>query len=301
VGIIEYRIGSLKSSEKRTTDYMIESRLLSEYWFKTMREKTQVLWDIKKIHDPWKAAHENHKTLLFFIENHEEDLNKANELYLVDEKAQDSMIKIIQLVTNCIVSSTTFLTIVEIYIREKNDLDKSIKDDWNKKRQELHKSNFYYRLAYDLRNYSQHYGIPISGIAFTMDGDSVKKIEAFLLVADLISGRFKWNKNLLSELQQARNSEFDILNVLTEYLQCIDEIYRNTIELHCQSIRDCEDYFNELCMKHDIDEDSHPVVFKGKILPGENIPREKEFIPLYVLRKIKKDWHQILKFKGPEA
>lgn len=295
-----YRMGSLSSREKRYTNYMIEGRSLSEDWYQNMRKKTLVLWDLQSIHLPWKAAHENYDALKSYIQGHKKDLTVASEIHLVSDKAQDAMMKLAQLVTNCVVSFTTFLTITEQYMARKYKDSQSQLDKWNLTRNALHKKSFSYRLGYELRNYSQHYGIPLSEIVFTMNPDSIKELQIYVKSEELLRGGYNW-KRLKKELEYKKNKEIELTTLLFKYLDCIDKIYKNTLLSHYEELNDCQEFLTELIKKHEITLEEYPVVFKGPTPLNCQVPREKEFIPLYLLNKMNKEWSIKLDFKITSA
>ncbi|WP_318478746.1 hypothetical protein [Photobacterium leiognathi] len=297
---ILYRMGALSSSEKRCTNYMIDERPLSGDWYQNMRKKTLVLWDLQSIHLPWKAAHENYDALKLYIQDHKKDLTVSSEIHLVSDKAQDAMMKLVQLVTNCVVSFTTFLTITEQYMKRKYEDSKPQLDKWNLKRNEIHKNTFSYRLGYELRNYSQHYGIPFSEIVFTMNPDSIEELQVYVKPEELLHGGFNWKK-LRQELECKKDKEIELISLLFEYLGCVDCIYMNTLLCHCEELKDCQEFLDKLIKKYDIALDEYPVIFKGPTPPNAKVPREKEFIPLYLSNKMNKDWSTKLDFNVTSA
>lgn len=279
---------------------MIEERPLSEDWYQNMRKKTLVLWDLQSIHLPWKATHENYDALKSYIQDHKKDLTVALEIHLVSDKALDAMMKLVQLVTNCVVSFTTFLTITEQYMARKYQDSQPQLEKWNLIRNELHKNSFSYRLGYELRNYSQHYGIPLSEIVFTMNPDYIEGLQAYVKPEDLLRGGFNW-KRLKQELEYKKNEGIELITLLFEYLGCVDEIYKNTLLSHCEELNECQEFLAKLIKKHDIALGEYPVVFKGPTPLNGKVPREKEFIPLYLSNKMNKDWSIKLNFNITSA
>ena len=274
---------------------MIESRLLSQDWFMNMRNKTKVLWDIQSLDISWRASHENYDALNQYVNEHQKQLSLSTEIHLLSDDAQDATMRITQLVTNCVVSFTTFLTISEQYMERKFKGDKLSLDKWNQERNNLHENSFEFRLGYDLRNYSQHYGIPVSEVVFIMDAVSIKRLEAYVEVKQLLDGSFNW-KQRKQELENIESEKIDIIKLLVGYLNCIDKVYLITLQAHLDLLEECEHFLNDLLVKFSIDEGAHPVVFKGAIPAGKQVPIEKEFIPVYLLNKLKKNWYQKLDF-----
>lgn len=279
----EYRIGSLSSRAKRITSYMFEPKLLTEEWYLNVRRRTLVIWDSRSTYVTWKSAIQNHATLLQFIDNYCPDVSVAQEVHLLSSESQGATITLSQLITNCIVSFTIFLTVAKKNLPKENKYSSHL-DLWNRKRNDLHAQNFSYRLGYELRNYSQHYEIPISEVVFTMENDSVIKLQAYVKSKNLLDGGYNW-KRLKNEFAREENSAIDLVHLLQEYLRCINEIYINTLNVYLEQIKECRSFIGELCTKHKIDRGAHPVVFKGPIIDGSKPPREKNlFRYIYLIR-----------------
>ncbi|EHU4945812.1 hypothetical protein KY897_004285 [Vibrio vulnificus] len=74
-------------------------------------------------------------------------------------------------------SSSIMLTILEQDFPTAGD-----KEKWNEKRRSLHRDNIEYRFCYELRNYSQHYHLPINslGVAYNTNSSPYMTIGFFL-------------------------------------------------------------------------------------------------------------------------
>ncbi|WP_127334633.1 hypothetical protein [Enterobacter bugandensis] len=290
-----YRMGSISSSKKREMNYEIFSHNLTEEWFNCMRNKTKVLWDLEGIHTTWWAAHENYLELCEFLENHKQPLYVWKELHLIGDDFQKAIKKINQLVTNCIVSFTTFITICGIYIKKRFS-DENIINNWNEKRNYLHKTIFSYRLAYELRNYSQHYSLAVSSAEVIMTGDEVKGLSAYIDANLLKSSGYDWKK-FANDPEFINAESINLKDVLSDYLSCVNEIYKNTLILHTDELNECHLYFVDLIGKYDLKEGKHPVVFKGPSSFSNQPPLEKEFIPLYLYKRLSSDWSGKLNYE----
>lgn len=128
-----------------------------------------------------------------------------------------------------------------------------------------------------------------------MGKDAVVLLQAYVKTKNLLDGSYNW-KGLKKELELAQEGTIDLMKLLHEYLQCINEIYINTLHVHLERILECRKYLDNLCSTHEIDKDSHPVVFKGPIPPSKSLPRETEFIPLYLLNQMQFEWTSELDF-----
>ncbi|EJG1717166.1 hypothetical protein [Vibrio parahaemolyticus] len=101
----QFRIGSLSSSEPQKTAFMIEHGLLPNSWYEEMRDKTNIIWNIQKLDLAWRSCHENASALREYIDSHAKELSISSEMHLLTNEAQDALMKVTQLITNCIVYS----------------------------------------------------------------------------------------------------------------------------------------------------------------------------------------------------
>lgn len=293
---VKYRIGSLSSSEPRKTNYMIERKLLSDSWYKEMRDKTNVLWRLQGLDLAWRCCHENFQSLREYVESHKKDLSVSSELHLLSNDVQDSFVRLSQLITNCVVSYTACVNMCEQHMKRVHLKSSNSFQSWNKSRQQLHENTFEYRFGYDLRNYTQHYGLPVSEVVFSMNSDSLKGLEVFVNKTDLLSGSFEWRREMKAELKTLASDNIDVISVSVKYLNCVDEVYAGVLRSHLEELSNCNLYLSNLCDRYDIKPSENPVVFKGDILNGEKVPREKEFIPVYLLNRMKIVWEEKLSF-----
>lgn len=284
-----YRMGTIWSVKKLETNYEMIDFYLSEEWMHNMRNKTKILWDLESIHIPWKNAHDNYIELKQYMYSHQKDLDVSHQVYLVSDEIQDALYKASQLVTNCIVSFTAFITISEIHIKKYYSNNLEVVKNWNDKRNSMHASSFSYRLSYELRNFSQHYSIPISGIEIHLRGGVSEKLKIFTGTDLLRRSGYDWKK-LSTEKKFQEDTQLDMINVLEEYLHCVNELYKNTLVLHHERINECLDFFDKLIDNYQIDDKSHPVIFIGPSNRDGQPPENKEYIPLYIIKRFKRDW-----------
>ncbi len=291
-----YRLGCVSSDKKGEMNYKILHSPLSEDWMNEMRLETKVLWDLNSVHTPWWGAHDNYNELCRFLEDYKQDLTIGREMHLVSETCQNAMKKISQLVTNCIVSFTTFITTCEIYVKKIFSDEVDICKVWNEKRNLLHKNSFSYRLAYELRNYSQHYALPVTGIGVIMTRDAIKDLEVYVDTAILKSSGYNWNK-FSNDDDFNCSQPIDFLNILKDYLECVNNIYRNTIDLHKVRLKSCSSFFEVIVNKLQLDSAQHPVIYFGGNRKSKISSLGKEFLPLYLFNNLKKDWLNILGYR----
>ncbi|UQA51017.1 hypothetical protein [Vibrio sp. ED002] len=292
----KYRIGSLSSSEPKATSFMIEHKLLSSSWYKEMRDKTSIIWLLQDLDLAWRCCHENFASLNKYVESHKKQLSVSTELHLLTDEVQDSFVKLSQLITNCVVSYTACVNMCEQHMKRVHSKNSESFKQWNTSRQQLHEDTFEYRFGYDLRNYTQHYGLPLSEVVLSMDSESLKGLNVFVNKSSLLKGSFEWRSEMRAELKSLTVENIDVIEVSVKYLKCVDDVYKGVLDSHIEELSRCDSYLDDLFEIFKIEQHENPVVFKGDIPTGSQVPREKEFIPVYLLKRMKMVWGERLSF-----
>lgn len=84
-------------------------------------------------------------------------------------------------------------------------------------------NKFAYRLLYNLRNYSVHYGYSVCGIRINKDKKSVSFTPVFLL--NELKLYKKWHSLIKKDLQKL-NEDFKAFNLIKESFECFKELYK---------------------------------------------------------------------------
>jgi hypothetical protein len=122
-----------------------------------------------------------------------------------------------------------------ISLMEKNSLSEDKKEKWNDQKRQLHLQNYCYRICYELRNHSQHAGVPISSINVDSLNSGQEVQVSLILEKDEILNSSHCTKNLSKYVNEAEGDidvyanmkKFvDILkNLLKYYFELNDEFY----------------------------------------------------------------------------
>ncbi len=114
--------------------------------------------------------------------------------------------------------------------------------DWHTRRQALHAGSRGYRILYELRNFAQHYALPISAVRVhgELGADDRMSFTTGAHVGrdELLSSGYKWGGRKADI--EAQDMEFDVLPLAAEYWQCLQELtaalatYRGAELLECR-------------------------------------------------------------------
>jgi hypothetical protein len=189
--------------------------------------------------------------------------------------------KIIAKVIAFLASASSFLSCTEVKI--KSDFGKESQEikSWNSCRNSLHKENFSYRFGYELRNYSQHYFLPVSSIGVSSENvqteNHVSKIEIRVDKQELFSGNYNWKK--LKHEINACEEKFDLTPILQSYFGVLCVLAQEYFKLYERKIYSCYRYLEQLRRVHHFPDHGVPVIFMGDPLRPESFYENFECIP----------------------
>jgi hypothetical protein len=145
-------------------------------------------------------------------------------------EAMNLMSELQQRVLNVLSSSNAFLSLSEAKLKsqfpEKFDV-------WNQKKQGLHSSYVSYRILYTLRNYTLHYGLPVTTLNVSKSellSDAPNKVvQVFLIKSVLLGTSFKWG-NVKKDLETQEN-QIQLLPMLNEYMGVLKELFSYLLKI----------------------------------------------------------------------
>lgn len=165
-------------------------------------------------------------------------------------------------VSDTIRFTSNFLSSVNqlLALIESNIKCKEIKKKWEIRKRKLHAENLCYRLSYELRNHSQHKGIPISYVQANnigLEGACVKLYldrQAILLDEN--------SKNKLKSYVEEFEKDVELIHVFDEYVLVIAQLLNYFKELNVEYYQSLTDFYNEYS-KHLTDDSSLYYVSKN--------------------------------------
>ena len=159
----------------------------------------------------------------------------------------------------------------------------------------MHAALFSYRFLYELRNFSQHGGLPLSSLNIAGERASENapmlfKINTMISRDGLLEAGHKWGK-LKVEIQQ-QPSEFELLPLIAEYFHILCQLCLEALQFQSVRLAECASYFNAVRRTQKIPMGAVPVIFIGKS-PAKGIPPSRlEVFPIgqfeYLLREYDK-------------
>ncbi len=153
-----------------------------------------------------------------------------------------------RLFLNYLSSIRTFLDHIETHINRTFGENSKEFTEFKKMLSIFYDNSFAYRFFYELRNYSQHCGLPIDNVSFKMEYERNKnRIKGILQVKfnrdRLLSSYKKWKK-VKNDLKSL-DDEFDVTPLIWEMSHNIKEIERNVEIIHRDSLLDSVNFITK--------------------------------------------------------
>jgi hypothetical protein len=180
----------------------------------------------------------NYTDLTKTLDNHllylEEKTTKS--FLLIDPYADvlEMNVEINKCVLNILTSTSLFL--IKVDNLTKNQFGKKSEEyrDFDLLRKGLHKNSLSYRFCYDLRNYSQHFSIPINKLAINYNLNEAPSITATIVKSRLTDGNYEWKSHGLAALN-ALDESFDLIPHITNYVDSMNQLF-SSLFTTCESV-----------------------------------------------------------------
>lgn len=135
-----------------------------------------------------------------------------------------------------------YLAMARLFI---DKIEENIKENFSTKSQEYssfkqltaqeYDKKFSYRFLWDLRNYTQHYGLPIHHFRGFLDKHDRKKVILSVSPAELIKGSYNWKPKMLAELK-SRQQNINVLELIQEHIRSLEIIYQFNLDCYSNDI-----------------------------------------------------------------
>lgn len=191
-------------------------------------------------------------------------------------------------IMNFLSSVRIYLAHQETNLKKKNGKDSQKVKLFEKACNKAYDSNFSYRFLYKLRNYTQHFGMPVGEISLQESlgpdsGDIHNSIEVKFNRDELL--RYdKWGKKLKSEIQELPTT-FKITPHVTVMMKCIEKINFTLIEDDLPNLIKSAEYVKQLIT--DIkDKSGIPYIYRYENVNGNEVKIHLEHLPFHLVNII---------------
>ncbi|KAA0766418.1 hypothetical protein DN410_02990 [Bacillus sp. SH5-2] len=156
-----------------------------------------------------------------------------------------------------------FIEHTELRIKKKYGKHSQQFKEWKTDTTSEYDNYFAYRFLYQLRNYTQHSGLPIGSISRQLvqnNGEEEKVLKTFFVRDGLLENDFKWKK-LQKELEQLPE-KFLFLDIVNEFNRCMAQLYQSALSQIAKDLSSSIEKYLNLLSSHKID--SLPFLYKFK-------------------------------------
>ena len=212
-----------------------------------LNDVMSVVYHLQPILIAWDTVERNHAEIVEAFQLQEARMHKGLQGGLVPLGiAHEGLCIGAQKITNFLSAATGFLTQANRRIRAKHGERSQAFRDWDTERKNLHAGSFAYRFLYELRNYAQHAGLPITN--FRVRGERGVELGPMRLTTaaqverdKLLSEGYEWGK-IRPEIEQ-QAEEFDLLPLIAEYLGCLRAICLHAVQIEGAGLARATKYF----------------------------------------------------------
>lgn len=293
------RIGYFSKRENGTIDTAILNKDFNDEYCRELDQYTEVIFKLKSILLSYEAIELNYREISYLIEEYDRHFSTVKVIDAIkDNFLLDFFAKANQKITNLLSSATSFLSCSEVRLKEEFNEESEEFHEWNKHRRDLHKQSFEYRFLYELRNYSQHYNLPVDSIEVKLNNITTGERSTLNLIAInrdiLLSSGYNW-KALKKDIERL-DEKIDIMPVVDEYMSSLRKITYKYISIYRTDIQECHRYIAVLRRVFALPENSTPVIYIGETREGQPVPTLIEIIPTLQFDWINKHYLQLKKY-----
>lgn len=281
------RAGFYKKNSDTKVGIGVNSEDYSRESFEELENKTEILKELDPITILYDGVTNNFSDINKEISQWE-SFNKDKHLSEgLDYNFMTMRSRIIMRITNFLTSANSFLMNAEIQLGRSFGKSSSEFIDWNNHRKLLHKESFAYRFSYRLRNYSQHYSLPVTSLSVKLGPVDVETEIKVLINRDiLLDSGFDW-AGLKADLIKYEDA-FDLLPLLQQYMEIIDELLIEYVKACNDRLNSCIECIDVFMRQFNFPKGAVAVVFKG----DGPIPEDYFRIPIerlhWILDKVRK-------------
>lgn len=268
-----------------------------------LHEVSSVISNLQPIIIAFDIVERNFRELVDSIEEHRSQLNNlatGNAGFI--PVGVSGVVLVIQKASNFLSSAGAFLSQTKIQLGRVHGKNSPESETWNNKRKDMHAACFSYRFLYELRNFSQHGGLPLSSLNIAGERASENapmlfKISTMISRDGLLGTGYKWGK-LQIEIQQ-QPPEFELLPLIAEYFHILCQLCLEALQYQSVQLAGCERYFDAVRRKLNVPVGAVPVIFIGES-PSKGIPPSRlEVLPIGQFEYLLREYDKLLNACAP--
>lgn len=281
-----YRLGFYRHIDKCIAQPEVNIRKFDTQKYEKMREKTKILWDSRELYLSWNMVVANYNCYLKSTKDRKEELKMHPKLYIASSSSLNDIDSISQAVTNFLATASTFLIVSHRFVKSYFGKTSDKHDTWNEYRKKLHKDSIPYQISYELRNFSQHYAIPLTGNKYSFQSGYLNSIDPYINIKELLSCGYNWRKT--SKVLEGLGEIVQLSYLIVEYFDCLKKIMEQTINLILNDLNMSHEYLQYIYKEYDFPKDVVLILFEMDGSTDDFNKLNQEYIPVYLMDYIEK-------------
>lgn len=191
-------------------------------------------------------------------------------------------------VSNCLSTFRSFLDHCDAYLCAKFGKTSAERAHFKTETSRLYDGGVGYRFLYKLRNFTQHFALPISSMNLS---HALVHAEAhYLVTASLVLDRdelLSWDGwGPINKEIAALPEKIEILPLLLDLSRSIHELCKSVFRSQAHELLNCNAYISRVCELLEVPDNAVPVVWVGEPA-GENMPPSRfEMFPIEEMRLV---------------
>jgi len=264
----EQYFGFIVSNPNGTHDIRVDQRSAERHVVAEFHRLVEVIKRLNPLAIVYAACEADFESLVQWPKDEEARLRAADGLNIPIAVVSDLMVESVRRVNAYLAAASSLIGQATIHVTKHFGAESEFTKAWDLRRQELHGGSLGYRVVYDLRNYAQHYALPIGvvNVAGQRDpgGEMILDCSARLDRDALLNSGFNWKKR--TEDIAALEAEFDVLPLAEDYQRCLRLLIGEIVGVNGQPLIACVEYLRAVRRVLSAPPNSRIWLFNG---PGE--------------------------------
>lgn len=274
------KIGFITQKDNGTVDISICNTPLNDATITEFNKKNGVLLDLRPVFVAFESLVLNHSELTQIPIN--PNYNDVTSGYI---EGLETLTIATQKISNFLSSANFYLSIAKPKLENLFGSNSPEFRDWDDTRKKLHSENFSYKFSYALRNYSQHYGLPLSSIKLDQNNlltpTPTKEIRIVIDTTAIFQSSYAW-KNTIKEDAKAQQNPIDVIKLCNHYMHIIRKLHQKLLLVINGKVAELDHFLDRLREDFNISHIEQPIFFVSKYGDDPNNPSTQQEIPPFV-------------------
>jgi hypothetical protein len=236
--------GYILPKKGETHDIVIAPRQASVDVLAEFERLTNVIRDLQPLAIALAASERDYVELIELPERQTLRLNEIGSPDIPMRVVADLLVETTRALSAFLASTSALLGQATKYMSRVHGEEDAVTTAWHTRRRELHAGSSAYRIMYELRNYSQHHALPISGIGVRGERNEADRMVfgtgAHIDRDGLLASGYDWRGRAVDIA--ALDAEFDALPLAMGYFRCIQDLMAHLATHRAPELVECRDY-----------------------------------------------------------